>query len=159
MQRSRLPPCAFSLLACRFPIPFQHFPHWFPILGRRFHDYFFGLLLEQPCRQRSQLFGVAAKLPPLKVELAIDFDIRHNDSEHSLVDINSRYPIGHSSSWPEERACCGYLKQGRGLSPLQLGRTTTPNYSLKHARSGSDSVAASTSPLSSRPRRSGPLRS
>src|SRR5713226_6443812 len=71
MQRSRLPPCAFSLLAYRFPIPFQHFPHWFPILGRRFHDYFFGLLLEQPGRQRSQLFGVTAKLPPLKLVFVI----------------------------------------------------------------------------------------
>jgi hypothetical protein len=55
-----------------------------------------------------------AELPPLKVELAIDFDIRHNDSEHSLVDINSRYPIGHSSSWPEQRACCGYLSRVAG---------------------------------------------
>src|SRR5712691_10326778 len=155
MQGSRLPPCAFSRLAYRFPTPFQRLPHWSPILGSGFHDYFLGLLLKQPCRQRSQLFGATAELPSLKVELAIDFDIRHNDSEHPLVDINSRYPIGHSSSWPKQRACCGYLKQGRGLSPLPQGRTTTPNYSLKQARSGSDSDTASTSPVSSRPRRFG----
>src|SRR6516165_2666280 len=59
----------------------------------------------------------------------------------------------------ERRACCGYLNQARRLSPLPQGKTTTPNYSLKHARSGSDRVAASTSPLRSRPRRPGPLRS
>src|SRR5258708_12044544 len=100
MPRSRLPPRAFSSLAHRFPIPFQRFPHWFPILGRRFHDYFFGLLLEQPCRQRSQLFGVAAKPPALKLVFTIDFDVSDNDSQHLLVDINPRYPIGHSSSWP-----------------------------------------------------------
>src|SRR5882762_2907529 len=43
MQRSGPPPCAFSLLAYRLPIPFQRSPHRFPILGRRFHDYFLGL--------------------------------------------------------------------------------------------------------------------
>ena len=59
----------------------------------------------------------------------------------------------------ERRACCGYLNQGRGLSPLPPGETTTPNYSLNHARSGSDRLAASNSPLRSRPRRSRPLRS
>src|SRR5256884_9300155 len=96
MQRSRLPPCAFSRLAYRFPIPFQRFPHWFPMLGRRFHDYFFGLLLEQPRRQRSQLFGVAAKPPPLKLVFAIDFDVRDNYSQHLLVGINPRYPSSSS---------------------------------------------------------------
>ena len=34
-----------------------------------------------------------------------------------------------------------------------------PNYSLNHARSGSDSLSASISPMWFRPRRSGPLRS
>jgi hypothetical protein len=55
--------------------------------------------------------------------------------------------------------CCGYLNQGRGLSPLPQGETTTPNYSLNHARSGSGSYTASTSPLQIRPRRTEPLRS
>src|ERR1700745_2599494 len=82
MQRSRLPPCAFSLLADRLPISFQRFPHWFPILGCRFHDYFFGLLLDQPCSQRSQLFGVAAKHPPFKLELAFNLDVGHNHGQH-----------------------------------------------------------------------------
>ena len=64
MQRSRLTACAFPLLAERFPVPFQCSPNWFPILRRRFHDYFFGFLLNKPCRQRAQLFGVATKHPP-----------------------------------------------------------------------------------------------
>src|SRR5215470_3348012 len=73
-----------------------------------------------------------------------------------------RFPLFCRTSFPpgrERRACCGYLNQARGLSPLPQGKTTTPNYPLKHARSGSDRVAASTSPLRSRPRRPGPLRS
>jgi hypothetical protein len=45
-------------------------------LRRRLHDYFFGLLLDEPCSQRSQLFGVAAKHSPFKLELSIDFYIR-----------------------------------------------------------------------------------
>jgi len=49
------------------------------------------------------------------------------------------------------------LNQGRGLSTFPKERTPAPNYPLKHARSGSDSVAASTSPVSSRPRHSRPL--
>jgi len=69
MQRSRLTTCAFPLLADRLPILFQCFPHWFPILRHRFHDYFPGLSLKQPCSQRSQLFGVAAKSSSLKLVL------------------------------------------------------------------------------------------
>jgi hypothetical protein len=45
-------------------------------------------------------FAVTAKLPPLKLVFVVDFDVRHNYGQHLLVDINSRYPIGHSSSWP-----------------------------------------------------------
>jgi transposase len=40
------------------------------------------------CSQRSQLFGVAAKHPPLKLELAFDFNIGDNYSQHLFVDIN-----------------------------------------------------------------------
>src|SRR5882724_8385801 len=47
----------------------------------------------------------------------------------------------------ERRACCDYLNQSRGLSPLPQGKTTTPNYSLEHARPGSDRWTASNSPL------------
>ena len=69
------------------------------------------------------------------------------------------YPVGHISSWPGAESVLRFRNQGRGLSPLSQKRTTTPNYPLKHARSGSDSVTASTSPVSSRPRHSRPLQS
>src|SRR5262249_12861965 len=100
MQRSGPPPCAFSLLADRLPIPFQRFPHWFPILRRRFHDYFFDLLLDEPFRQQSQMARVAAKLAPLKLILAFDFDVGHDYGSPSLMNIDSRYSVRHSSSWP-----------------------------------------------------------
>src|SRR5208283_567108 len=64
-----------------------------------------------------------------------------------------------ASSWRERRACCSYLNQGYGLSLLPQRNATTPNYSLNHARSGSDSLTASTSPIWLRPRRSGPEQS
>src|SRR5204863_4345964 len=95
MQRAGPPPCSFPLLAERLPIPFQCFPHGFPILRRRLHDYFFGLLLDEPRSQRSQLFRVAAKHPPLKLVFAFDFNVGHNYSQHLLVDIDSRYPVRH----------------------------------------------------------------
>src|SRR5208283_2085871 len=102
MQRSGPAPCAFSLLAERFPVPFQCSPNWFPILRRRFHDYFFGLLLNKPCRQRAQLFGVAAKLTPLKLMLTVDFNVRHNHCQHLLMNIDSR--------WVERRGPCAENK-------------------------------------------------
>src|ERR1700730_7946188 len=109
MQRAGPPPCAFSLLSYWLPIPFQCFPHGFPILRRQLHDYFFGLLLDEPRSQRSQLFRVAAKHPPLKLVFAFDFNVGHNYSQHLLVDINSRYLVGHSSSSLTELATCVHL--------------------------------------------------
>src|SRR5882672_12916450 len=76
------------------------------------------------------------------------------------MNIDSRYSVGHQlPPGRERRACCGYLNQARGLSPLPRGKTTTPNYSLKQARSGSDRVTASTSPLINATSPLGPLRS
>src|SRR5215471_15906442 len=87
---------------------------------------------------------------------SLDFHVGHDHGQHLFMNIDSRYSVGHSSSWRERRACCAYLNQGRGLSPLPQGKTPTPNYLLKHARSGSDSQTASTSLLRPRPRRSTP---
>src|SRR6516162_1618141 len=100
MQRSRLTACTFPLLAYWLPVPFQGPPNRLPILGRRFHDHFLGLLLDEPSSQRAQLFGVAAKHPPLKLALSVNFHVRHNHSQHLFMNIDSRYSIGHSSSWP-----------------------------------------------------------
>src|SRR5437868_10754881 len=157
MQRPGLAPRAFSLLAEWLPIPLQCFPHWFPILGGRFHDYFFSLLLEKPCGQASQLFGAAAKLAPLKRVFTFDFDVTDDYRQHLFVNVDSRYPIRHSSSRPGAESVLRFLNQGRGLSLFSPGDTTPPNYPLKYARSGSDSSADSTSPGSSRPRHPRPV--
>src|SRR6266478_3807008 len=148
MQRSRLTAWAFPFLAYRLPIPFQRFPRWFPMLRRRFHDYFLGLLLDWPCGQLSQLFRVAAKHPPLKPELAVNFHVRHNYGQHLFMNINSRYPVGHKLllAGIGERAAVT-LTRLTGYRRSPGGKTTTPNYSLKHARSGSDRETASNSPM------------
>jgi hypothetical protein len=77
-------------------MPFERFPDWFPILGGRFHDHFLDLLLEQPCSQRSKLFWVATKHPPLKLVLTVDLNVRHNYGQHLFMNIDSRYPVSHN---------------------------------------------------------------
>src|SRR5215471_5559684 len=62
-------------------------------------DFFLGFLLEQPCRQRAQLLGVAAKHPLLKVVLTVDLHVGHNYSQDLFMNIDSRYSVRHSSSW------------------------------------------------------------
>ena len=53
---------------------------------------------------------------------SFDFDVGHNHCQHLLVDIDSRYSVGHQlPPGRERRACCGYFNQGRGLSPLPPG--------------------------------------
>jgi hypothetical protein len=41
------------------------------------------------------LFGVAAKHPPLKQVLAVDFHVRHNHGQYLFMDIDSRYLVRH----------------------------------------------------------------
>jgi hypothetical protein len=141
MQCSRLPPCAFALLADRFPIPLQRPPHWFPILGRRFHDYFLSLLLEQPCRQRAQLFGVATKHPPLKLELAFDFDVGHNHGQHLFMHIDSRWDIVPPAGSGERTALtltrvAGYRRslRGRQRRPIIRSNTHAPDQTTEQSR-------------------------
>src|SRR6266480_1521828 len=153
MQRSRPPTCAFPLLAYRLPIPFQRFPNWFPILRRRFHDYFLDFLLEQPCGQRSLLFGVAAKHPPLKPELTVNFHVRHNYSQHLFMNINSRYPVRHKLllAGSGERAAvtltrvAGYRRSRRGNNDAQLSAQTR-TLRIRQDDGLDLSIAASTSP-------------
>src|SRR5437763_5244765 len=131
MQHPGLAPRSFSLLADWLPIPLQCFPHWFPILGRRFHDYFFSLLLEKPCGQASQLFGAAAKLAPLKRVFTCDFDVTDDYRQHLFVNVDSRYPIRHSSSRPGAESVLRFLNQGRGLSLVCAGRYNTAQLSAQ----------------------------
>jgi hypothetical protein len=95
------------------------------------------------------------------------FLVKRSPRRSATCQSNSRYPEPASScehQFPlfykpcvppgrERRACCEYLNQGHGLSPLPPGKTTTPNYSLNHARSASDTYTVSTFPLWHRSRR------
>src|SRR5438876_11728371 len=101
------------------------------------------------------MVGVATKQTPLKLVLAFDFHVSYDHSQHLFMNVDSRYPVRHNfPPGGERRTCCEFLKQGHGLSPLPQEGETTPNYSLNHARSGSDTRTASTSPLRNQSRRS-----
>ena len=108
--------------------------------------------------QQSQLFGVAAKHPPLKLVLTVDFDVGHNYGQHLFMNIDSRYPVRHKRlSWQERRACCGYLKQGRGLSPLPRGEDNDAQlFAQSRTLRIRQSDGLDFSMFGNRPRRSGP---
>jgi hypothetical protein len=74
-------------------------PHWPPIPRCRFHDNFLDLLLDQPFGQEPQLVGAAAELSPLKIALPFDSNIGHHHGQHLLMNIDSRYPVRHKSSY------------------------------------------------------------
>src|SRR5712691_3818216 len=93
-----------------------------------------------------------AELAPLKLVLAFAFDVGHNHGQHLFVNVNSRYSVSHTlPPGGSEKRAATYINQGRVLSPLSPREETTPNYSLNHARSGSDKPSASTYPLPVRP--------
>src|SRR6266850_3964170 len=108
-------------------------PDWFPILGRRFHDHFLGLLIERPCCQRSQLFGVTTKHPPLKLVLTVDFNVRDNHGQHLFMNIDSRYSVRHHFllAGSGERAAvtlsrvAGYRRSPRGRQRRPIIRSIT----------------------------------
>jgi hypothetical protein len=58
-----------------------------------------------------------------KLELAFDFHVGHNHGQHLFMNVD--FPLSYTASFPpgrERRACCGYLDQARGLSPLPQGK-------------------------------------
>jgi hypothetical protein len=71
------------------------------------------------------------------------------------MNIDSRYPISHNvPPGRERRACCVYLKQGRGLSPLPLGEdkdaqlfAQSRTLRIRQSDGLNFSTAGSTSPL------------
>jgi hypothetical protein len=113
----------------------------------------------QPYGQQSQMGGVATIAPSLKLVLAFAFGVGHHHGQHPFMNVNSRYSVSHElpPARSGERAAT-YINQGRGLLLLLERKTTTPNYSLNHARSGSDKETASAYPLLIRPRPSKLLR-
>src|SRR6266446_3292971 len=85
---------------------------------------------------------------PRRTELRPGFFCEHR----FLLSYAAYLPPGGSG----ERAAIT-LTRVTGYRRSHRGETTTPNYSLKQARSGSDMLTVSTSPLLHRPRRSEPL--
>src|SRR5437870_13875035 len=88
------------------------------------------------------MVGVATKQTPCKLVLAFDFHVSYDHSQHLFMNVDSRYPVRHN-----------FPPGGSGERSHRRGETT-PNYSLNHARSGSDTRTASTSPLRNQSRRS-----
>jgi hypothetical protein len=73
----------------------QRVPEGSPILGCGLHDNFLDPLLDQPIRQSSQFVWAGAERAPVKIVFAFDRYIGYHDGQHSLVNINSRYPVTH----------------------------------------------------------------
>ena len=111
-----------------------------------------------PFRKESQLLWAAAVTHPFKLVLAIDFHIADDHSQHLLMYVNSRYPIRHRvpPGGSGERATTS-LTRVTGCRRSHRRGETTPNYSLNHARSGSDTRTALNSPVRTQSRRSEPV--
>src|SRR6266704_34474 len=102
---------------------------------------------------------VATKLVSLKLVLAFAFDVGHNHGQHLFMNVNSRYSVSHELPPAGSGEPCRNLHQpGSRANAAPTGEETMPNYSLNHARSGSNKQTASTYPLLIRPRRSKLLR-
>src|ERR1700758_3499628 len=93
MQDPRGWTCAFSFLTDRLPIAFQRSPYRLPVGCRRFHHHFLDLVLRQPLRQPAELLRVRRKTTPLKLVLAVHFDIDYYYRQLLLMDVDSRYAI------------------------------------------------------------------
>src|SRR5438105_13325462 len=101
------------------------------------------------------MVGVATKQTPFKLVLAFDLHVSYDHSQHLFMNVDSRYPVRHNfpPGGSGERAASS-LRRVTGYRRSHRRGETTPNYSLNHARSGSDTRTASTSPLRNQSRRS-----
>src|SRR5262249_47263039 len=66
------------------------------------------------------------------------------DRQHLLVNVNPRDPVRHRPLLGRAESVPRRINQGRELSPRE--HTATLNYSVNHARSGSNSCSASLTP-------------
>ena len=110
----------------------------------RLHDDFLDLVFDQPVGQATELDRRRADLLALEVEVVVDLDVGHRDGQHLLVDVYSRNPVRHRPLLVGAESVPRRISQGRELSPRE--NTTTLNYSVNHARSGSNSCSASIAP-------------
>src|SRR5215469_8215180 len=161
MQCSRGRVCALPLLAVRLPVALQRFPHGPPILCCRFHHHFLGLLLNQPCGQRAQCLGLAAKHSPRELVLPIDFNVGDDHVQHPFMDIDSRYLIGHLFlllAGAESVPCVSLVRVTSYRRSPKRDQCDDAQLFAQHACSGSDKQTASTYPLPTRSRCSEPQR-
>ena len=98
------------------------------------------LVLDQPVGQTTQIGRRRADLQALEVEVVIDFDVGDHDRQHLLVDVNSRDPVA-SASPGERRACLVASFRVASYRRYSVEESTTLNYSVNHAGSGSNSCA------------------
>src|SRR4051795_10738676 len=89
-----------------------------------------------------------------KLVLAFNVHIGHNYGQHSFMNVDSGYSVGHNipPGVSGERATSTSTKVA-GYHHSHWG--SNAYLFAQHARSGSDNLTASTSPLSPRSRRSG----
>src|SRR6201987_4303769 len=101
------------------------------------------------------MLGVATKQTPFKLVLTFDFHVSYDHSQHLFMNVDSRYPVRHNfppgGSGEAAASCLGGVTGSRGS---HRRGDTPPNYSLTHARSGSDTRPALTSPALNQSRRS-----
>src|ERR1700731_1004500 len=94
---------------------------------------------------RSQLFGVATKHPPLKLELAFDFNIGDNYGQHLFMNIDTRYSVRHNvpPGRSGEHAAAtltrvtGYRRSPRGKTtrrPIIRSNTHAPDQTCSRLR-------------------------
>ena len=104
------------------------------------------------------MLWAAAVTHSFKLVLAINFHVANHQGQHLLMDVNSRYPVRHKvpPGGSGERAA-NSLTRVTGYRRSHRREQTTPNYLLNHARSGSDTRTASTSPVRTQSHRSEPV--
>src|SRR6185436_16988294 len=79
-----------------------------------------------------------------KVEVTLDLDVSHRDGQHLLVHVNPGDVVRHRPLLVGAESVPRRINQGREVSPRE--NTATLNYSVNHARSGSNSCSASLAP-------------
>jgi len=144
MERAREPRRDVARAALGTPMQFQGFPHRPPILRGRLHHDFIDLVFDQPVGQATEVDRRRADLLTFEQEVTVDFDVGHRDGRHLLVDVYSRDPVRHRPLLVGAESVPRRINQGRELSPRE--NAATLNYSVNHARSGSNSCSASLTP-------------
>jgi hypothetical protein len=104
-------------------VQLQRLPDGSPILRGRFHHDFLDLAFNEPVRERAQFRGARPHFQTLEAVIVIDFDVRHDDGQHLLVDVNSRDLVRHRPLLGGAESVPCRISQGRELSPALTKRS------------------------------------